>query len=113
MPMNQGGTVSLVPGLTLKARAYFKGNGTIVKSSNIASITKGGAGIYIIAFITAMASAEYVVIARLGVIPSNNSSGTLSAYNFTTNLTTGFTLSTRPSDGVTQADISASIEVYE
>lgn len=47
-------------GLTLKAWAQVKTDGTLVKSSNVTSVTKGGTGAYQLNFTTAMATTTYM-----------------------------------------------------
>lgn len=47
-------------GLTLKAWAQFAANGTLIKSYNVTSITKGGAGVYQLNFTNALATTTYL-----------------------------------------------------
>jgi hypothetical protein len=49
------------PGLTLKAWAQVKGDGTLIKAYNVTSITKGGTGVYTPSFTVAMATTTYTV----------------------------------------------------
>lgn len=47
-------------GLTLKAWAHVSSAGTLLKSMNVTSITKGTAGIYTVNFTAAMATSTYM-----------------------------------------------------
>jgi hypothetical protein len=59
MPVSQG-SAGGIPGLNLKAWAYVKTDGTLVRSLNVASVVKGSTGNYTFTFTAAMASADYV-----------------------------------------------------
>ncbi len=48
------------PGLQLKAWARITAAGALVKGLNVASITKGAAGVYTVNFSAAMASVNYI-----------------------------------------------------
>lgn len=99
-----------MPGLTLKARVLFRSNGTILKSSNVTSVT-GAAGSYVIVFAAAMATGEYIVRAALATLPANVIASN-SVWSINGPGTGGFTFVTKP-DGVTQGANGAAIEVYE
>lgn len=59
MPVSQG-SAGGIPGLNLKAWAYVKADGTLIRGLNVASVVKGGTGNYTFTFTAAMASTDYV-----------------------------------------------------
>lgn len=59
MPVSQG-TAGGIPGLNLKAWAYIKADGTLIRGFNIASSSKTSTGNYTITFTAAMSTADYV-----------------------------------------------------
>lgn len=54
------GSAGGIPGLNLKAWAYVKADGTLIRGFNIATVVKGGTGNYTFTFSAAMSSADYV-----------------------------------------------------
>lgn len=60
MPVTSGSAGGL-PGLNLKAWAYIKADGTLLKGFNIASTSRGGVGNYTVNFTAAMAGTDYLV----------------------------------------------------
>lgn len=64
MPVSQGSVAIAPTGMTLKAYALFTataGGAVIVKSSNIASITRTALGVYTVVFTSAMVGTAYMV----------------------------------------------------
>lgn len=59
MPVSQG-SAGGIPGLNLKAWAYVKADGTLIRGLNIASVVKGSTGNYTFTFTAALASTDYV-----------------------------------------------------
>lgn len=59
MPVSSG-SAGGIPGLNLKAWAYVKADGTLIRSLNVASVVKGSTGNYTFTFTAAMSSADYV-----------------------------------------------------
>lgn len=58
--------VSRFSNLSCKAWALVNPSGTILKSSNIASVTRTALGTYAVAFTTAMSQAFYLVVSEMG-----------------------------------------------
>ena len=111
MPMNQGATISLVPGLTLKARSFTTGAGALLKSLNIATYTRTSAGVYAVVFTTAMGSANYLMDVKL-----RNGSGGLGrvlAFVVSSITASGLTINTFSTDGTTPLDVPVQLEIYE
>lgn len=54
-------TFNKYPGLTCKAWVQFSSAGAVIKSSNVTSVTKGGAGVYTVVFTNAMATTTYML----------------------------------------------------
>lgn len=105
--LSQGAAGGL-PGLTLKAWAQVKTDGTLVKGSGVASVTKGVTGAYTVTLSSALAQA--FATCRVSCVQTNNGgiSGTASAGALTTTLIQLVTLS-----GATLTDMSFFLEVYE
>lgn len=55
------GSAGGIPGLNLKAWAFVRADGTLIRGMNIASVAKGVAGTYTANFTAAMAGTDYVV----------------------------------------------------
>lgn len=68
---NQSGQT--FPGLTLKAWALFLGNGTLIKGFNVASVSRSSAGVYVVTFTAATATATYAVGVKGAVITPTSS----------------------------------------
>lgn len=60
MPVSQG-SAGGIPGLNLKAWAYVKADGTLIRGLNVASFTRTGVGAYTVTFTAAMSSTDYVM----------------------------------------------------
>lgn len=71
------GSAGGIPGLNLKAWAYVKADGTLIRGMNVASVVKGGTGNYTFTFTAALSSAEYV--ARITTERPNNYAATLNS----------------------------------
>lgn len=56
---NQSGQT--FPGLTLKAWAHVKSDGTLLKGFNVASVSRGGVGTFTVTYTTAMSTANAMV----------------------------------------------------
>lgn len=59
MPVSQG-SAGGIPGLNLKAWAYIKADGTLVRGFNVASVARTAQGNYTVNFTAAMSSTAYV-----------------------------------------------------
>lgn len=59
MPITSG-SAGGIPGLNLKAWAYVKADGTLIRGFNVASFSRTGTGAYTITFTAAMSSTDYV-----------------------------------------------------
>lgn len=60
MPASQSNVFSGPAGLTLKAWAHVKSDGTLVKGFNVSSTSRGAAGTYTVNFTTAMTTANFI-----------------------------------------------------
>ena len=65
MPITSG-SAGGIPGLNLKAWAYIRGDGTLIRGFNVASTSRSSAGVYVVSFTAAMSTANYVARVTLG-----------------------------------------------
>lgn len=99
-----------LPGLTLKAWAQFKADGTLIRGFNIASVAKGGTGSYTITFTSATATNTYTVRA-LGFVVAGGAVTQAYGWALNTRTTAAFQLLQSVNGATT--DMDSFVEVYE
>lgn len=98
------------PGLTLKAWAYVKSDGTLLKGMNVNSASRSGAGLYTVNFTSALSSTEWML--KVQAQQTTDGSGNTYKAGRTNNLTTGVNISVFTGAGVA-ADNTFYMECWE